>query len=119
MAPLQKLPKNVQDLGKVIVAKGSKKLPKVQKIAKSGHTDGAHNGPLHLVQTRQITLQNVLTKIVQPEYPFENPFMSPLYALLNLMPVKAWKLMEARTTKSYGQISLSILHRVVRILIFF
>ena len=27
---LQKLPKNVGDLGKFIVAKGSKKLPKVQ-----------------------------------------------------------------------------------------
>ena len=33
-----KLPKNVGDLGKVIVAKGFKKLHKVQKIAKSGHT---------------------------------------------------------------------------------
>ena len=28
------------DLGKLIVAKGFKKLPKVQKIAKSGHTAG-------------------------------------------------------------------------------
>ena len=27
------------DLGKLIVAKGLKKLPKVQKIAQSGHTD--------------------------------------------------------------------------------
>ena len=31
LAPLQKLPKNVGDLGKLIVAKGFKKLPKVQK----------------------------------------------------------------------------------------
>ena len=38
LAPLQKLPKNVEDLGKLIVAKGFKKLPKVQKIANSGHT---------------------------------------------------------------------------------
>ena len=36
--PLQKLPNNVGDLDKLIVAKGFKKLPKVQKIAKSGHT---------------------------------------------------------------------------------
>jgi len=28
----------VRDLGKLIVAKGFKKLPKVQKIAQSGHT---------------------------------------------------------------------------------
>ena len=27
------------DLGKLIVAKGFKKLPKLQKIAQSGHTD--------------------------------------------------------------------------------
>ena len=31
LAPLQKMPKNVGDLGKSIVAKGFKKLPKVQK----------------------------------------------------------------------------------------
>ena len=37
-APLQKLPKNVEDLRKLIVTKGFKKLPKVQKIAYSGHT---------------------------------------------------------------------------------
>ena len=32
------MPKNVGDLGKFIVAKVFKKLPKVQKIAQSGHT---------------------------------------------------------------------------------
>ena len=36
--PLQKLPKNVGDLSKLIVAKGFKKFPKEQKIANSGHT---------------------------------------------------------------------------------
>ena len=30
LTPLQKLPKNVGDLGKIFVAKGFKKLPKVQ-----------------------------------------------------------------------------------------
>ena len=30
LAPLQKLPKNVGELGKLIVAKGFKKFPKVQ-----------------------------------------------------------------------------------------
>ena len=38
LAHTQKLPKTVGYLGKLIVAKGFKKLPKVQKIAKSGHT---------------------------------------------------------------------------------
>ena len=38
LTPLQKLPKNVEDLGKLIVGKGFKNLPKVQKIAQSGHT---------------------------------------------------------------------------------
>ena len=40
LTPLQKLLKNVEDLGKLIVAKDLKKLPKVQKIAQSGHTGG-------------------------------------------------------------------------------
>ena len=30
LTPLQKLPRNVRDLGKLIVVKGFKKLPKVQ-----------------------------------------------------------------------------------------
>ena len=38
LLPLQELPKNVGDLGKIIVASGFKKFPKVQKIAQSGHT---------------------------------------------------------------------------------
>ena len=38
LTPLQKLPKNVGDLGKLIVAKGFKNLPKVKYIAQSGHT---------------------------------------------------------------------------------
>jgi len=41
LTPLQWLPKNGEDWGKLIVAKGSKKLPKVQNIAQSGH-----NGPM-------------------------------------------------------------------------
>ena len=38
LTPSQKFPKNAGDLGKLIVAKACKKLPKVQKIAQSGHT---------------------------------------------------------------------------------
>ena len=34
-----KMPNNVGDLGKLIYAKGFKQLPKVQKIAQSGHTE--------------------------------------------------------------------------------
>ena len=41
LTPLQKLPKNVGDLAKLIVAKGFKKWPKVQNIAQSGHTGAA------------------------------------------------------------------------------
>ena len=33
-----KMPNNVGDLGKIIVATSFEWLPKVQKIAKSGHT---------------------------------------------------------------------------------
>ena len=44
------------DLGKLIVAKGFKKLPKVQKIAKSGHTERhlARFGALLISQAAQI-----------------------------------------------------------------
>jgi len=38
LTPLQKLSMNVGDLGNLIVAKGFKELPKVQKIAQSGRT---------------------------------------------------------------------------------
>ena len=51
LAPLQKLPKNVEDLGKLIVAKGFKKFPKVQKkIANSRHT--GYNLPSYKVNVR-------------------------------------------------------------------
>ena len=43
MTTLQKLPKNVGYLDNLIVAKGIKNLPKVQKIAQSGHTAKAHH----------------------------------------------------------------------------
>ena len=43
LTPSQKLLKNVEDLGKLIVANGLKKLPKVKKIAQSGHTDHDQN----------------------------------------------------------------------------
>ena len=39
MTPLQKLTKNVRDLGKLIVATCFELLPKEQKIAQYGHTD--------------------------------------------------------------------------------
>ena len=38
LTPLQKLPKYVGNLSKIIVATGFEKLPKVQYIAQSGHT---------------------------------------------------------------------------------
>ena len=38
LAPLQKLTNNVGNLFKIIVATGFELLPKVQKIAQSGHT---------------------------------------------------------------------------------
>ena len=49
LTPLQKLPKNVVDLVKIIVATGFELLPKVQKIAQSGHTViPTQYGELHL-----------------------------------------------------------------------
>ena len=42
LTPLQKLPKNVGDLGKLVAAKGFKNVPTVQEIAQSGHTEHNH-----------------------------------------------------------------------------
>ena len=39
LTPLLKLPNNVGNLCKIIVATGFQWLPKVQKITQSGHTD--------------------------------------------------------------------------------
>ena len=38
LTTIQKLPNNVGDLGKIIVATDFEWLPKVQKITQSGHT---------------------------------------------------------------------------------
>ena len=46
---------NVGDLGKLIVAKGFKKLPKVQKIATSGHTDCSKQNFFQLITTHYIS----------------------------------------------------------------
>ena len=64
LAPLQKLPKNVGDLGKFIVAKGFKKLPKVQKIANSGHT--AQN--THCTNLNGLCTQKYISKIEQASF---------------------------------------------------
>ena len=40
LTPLQKLPNNVGDLGKIIIATSFEWLPKVHKIAQFGHTGG-------------------------------------------------------------------------------
>ena len=44
LVSLQKLPNNVGAVGKIIVAASFEGLPKVQKIAQSGHTDLMVNG---------------------------------------------------------------------------
>ena len=53
LSPLQKLPNNVGNLGKLIVATGFKKLPKVQLIAQSGHT-GHHAASCLCIQVNRM-----------------------------------------------------------------
>ena len=63
LTPLQNLPRNVGDLAKLIVAKGFKKLPKVQKIAQSGHPES--NRPLRMLQwpifETHVTLRSIMS----------------------------------------------------------
>ena len=65
LTPLLKLPKNGEDWGKLIVAKGFKKLPKIQNIAQSGHTAYSDPSPyvdcfwikwIHIVDVKKDTL---------------------------------------------------------------
>ena len=50
LTPIQKLANNVGDLGKIIVATSFEWLPKVQKIANSGHT-----GPMEKIDSIKIS----------------------------------------------------------------
>ena len=54
LTPLQKLTNYWEDWGKLIIAKGFKKLPKVQNIAQSGHTGDV---PSFATQNYQQTIQ--------------------------------------------------------------
>ena len=58
---LQKLPYNVGDLGKLIVAKVLEKLPKVQLIAQSGHTASVTDDYLGQVRVAQVLVQHLVT----------------------------------------------------------
>ena len=58
LTPLQKLPKNVGDLVKIIVAKGFEWLTKVQKIAKSGHTDCSRQ--LHFCRDKKFPISALM-----------------------------------------------------------
>ena len=63
-ANLQKLLNNVGNLGKIIVATGFELLPKVKKIAQSGHNDGGWLEKLH----SPIWRSHNVTKIVSMDH---------------------------------------------------
>ena len=69
-----KIAKECGDLGKLLVAKGYKKLPKVQKIAQSGHTIGCRLPTLDgyvavcLVLTIDIYASNFSVQIIEGIY---------------------------------------------------
>ena len=81
---LQKVPKNVGDLGKLIVAKGFKKLPNVQKIANSGHTglDSASASSFvgkEKSQSNGHVVQMVDNSLPTPEVRSSNPVVGYLW----------------------------------------
>ena len=58
LTPLQKLPSNVGDLGKISVATCFEWLTKVQKIAQSGHTGSKSNNKYVLLK-RTKSIENI------------------------------------------------------------
>ena len=78
MTPLQKLPKNVGDLGQLVIAKGLKKLPKVKKIAKSGHTALCLSLLFYVSRIRRrqtTTLEAICVMIPHPRFQIYNFFV--------------------------------------------
>ena len=72
LTPLQKLPKNVGDLGKLIIDKGFEKFPKVQ----SGHT--GQEGKMKLRSIIKQLALNLLTS----DYAWKKGSMLETYILL-------------------------------------
>ena len=64
LTPLQKLTKNVWDLGKIIVAKCFEWLPKVQKIAQSGCT-ALYNMSIWCVRTLAVSKHSTQERYVK------------------------------------------------------
>ena len=60
LTSLQKLSSNVGDLGKIIVATSFEWLPKVQKIAQSGHTAAYVSVMLFLGRSHAIVIFHIL-----------------------------------------------------------
>ena len=80
LTPLQKLPCNVGDLGKVIVATGFEWLPKVQKIAQSGHTDGCFIQKF-LTQVGSYSYDDTKMKFITENAGYQDPKTSNSIAL--------------------------------------
>ena len=84
--PLQKLPNNVGDLGKIIVASGFEWLPKVQKITQSGHTDLRPHVARRILKTNNwvaggevVVAQLVEWSLLLPEVCGSNPVIGKIY----------------------------------------
>ena len=81
LKPLQKLPKNVGDLGELVVAKGFKKLPKVQKtpnlvtVLISDHSD-PYKFCFYCSATLHVTSQVLQPKSVNKRYRGHHTFIS-------------------------------------------
>ena len=84
LAPLLKLPKNVGDLGKFIVAKGFKKLPKVQKIANSGHTAS------HWLSKFKLCMKFILYMYKILYFKFIRVGNNYSFCLVNVLPVSCF-----------------------------
>ena len=73
------MPKNVGDLGKSIAAKGFEKLPKVQKIAQSGHTARETNKEGTVINKRGHSVHFSIAAFSEPKYFYDSLSLSHYY----------------------------------------
>ena len=110
--------KNGEDGGKLIVVKGFKKLPKVENIAQSGHTDGQREGVRHKDgQTGAVNDWEGVCVSQQQERSFSHSFIE--FFLLLFLPslFRSWSLFLLMLTRRLAKKNLFLFFALLALVI--